>query len=176
VAKGGNQAFTATVSGTGNPAETVTWSVSGGGAGPDISADGILSVATDETAATLTVRATSTVDTAKSGTASVSVTTAQALGDITVGFDYDDITITGSNGINVISKSGAYGPRTLTLSATDYTSVVWYVDGSATGTAGSGGAITINAAGYRVGSHSVTFTGKRDGVPYSQVLPFAVAE
>jgi hypothetical protein len=74
VAKGGTLQFTATVTGTGNPAQTVTWNVSGGKTGTAISMGGILSVASDETAATLTVRATSSADTAKSGTAAVTVT------------------------------------------------------------------------------------------------------
>jgi hypothetical protein len=72
--KGGTQTFTATVSGTNSPAQTVTWSVSGGGTGTSISAGGVLSIATGETATTLTVRATSTEDTTKSGTAVVTVT------------------------------------------------------------------------------------------------------
>jgi hypothetical protein len=54
--------------------------------------------------------------------------------------------------------------------------VVWYVDGNATGIADSGSSITIEAREYRTGSHTVTFTGKRGGVPYARVLPFTVAE
>jgi endo-1,4-beta-xylanase len=73
VAKGGTRTFIATVTGM-NPAQTVTWSVSDGGADTTINADGILSVANDESATALTVRATSTVDTTKSGTATVTVT------------------------------------------------------------------------------------------------------
>jgi hypothetical protein len=94
-----------------------------------------------------------------------------------VGFNYGEIKIDGSDGSNVISKSGADDMLTsLTLSATGYTGVVWYVDGSSTGIQDSGSPITINATEYHVGSHTVTFTGKRDGVPYSQVLPFTVEE
>jgi hypothetical protein len=74
VVKGATATFTATVTGFNSPAQTVTWTVSGGGAGTTISAGGILSVAAGESAATLTVRATSAVDTAKSGTATVTVT------------------------------------------------------------------------------------------------------
>jgi hypothetical protein len=74
VAKGGTQAFIATVSGTNDPAQTVTWSVSGGNADTAISEVGLLSVAANESAASLTVKAISTVDTAKFGTATVTVT------------------------------------------------------------------------------------------------------
>jgi hypothetical protein len=75
VGKGGNQTFTAAVQGTNNPAQTVTWSVEGGGQGTAIGRDsGFLTVAADESAATLTVRAVSVVDASKSGTATVTVT------------------------------------------------------------------------------------------------------
>ncbi|MDR0644404.1 MAG: leucine-rich repeat protein, partial [Treponema sp.] len=73
VVKGGTQQFTATVSGTNNPAQTVTWTVEGGGNGTSINSSGLLSVGADETASTLTVRAASTVDTSKSGTTTVTV-------------------------------------------------------------------------------------------------------
>jgi len=71
VARGGNQNFTAAIFGTNNPPRTVTWTVEGGGTGTSISADGNLTVAANETASTLTVRATSTHDTTRSGTAIV---------------------------------------------------------------------------------------------------------
>jgi hypothetical protein len=76
VAKGGAVQFSAVVAGTGNPSQAVTWTIdsSGGAAGTGISGGGLLSVAAEETAASITVRATSTVDTSKSGTASVTVT------------------------------------------------------------------------------------------------------
>ena len=76
VQTGGTQQFTATVSGTNNPVQTVSWSLSGAEKpGTSISTSGLLTVAADETAATLTVTATSTVDATKSGTATVTVQT-----------------------------------------------------------------------------------------------------
>jgi hypothetical protein len=74
VAKGGTETFTAVVTGTLNPAQTVTWKVEGGIAETTIDVNGKLKVSSDETATELTVRATSTVDTTKSGTATVTVT------------------------------------------------------------------------------------------------------
>jgi len=74
VAKGKTQQFIAIVTGTNNPAQTVNWTVTGGGNGTNISASGYLTIAANETAATLTVKAVSTVDTSKSGTAAVTVT------------------------------------------------------------------------------------------------------
>jgi len=64
--------FTATVSGANNHPTTVTWGVDGV-PGTQITGDGRLTVANDETAATLTVRATSTFDATVSGTATVTV-------------------------------------------------------------------------------------------------------
>lgn len=59
VKQGNTQKFTADVKGTGNFDKTVKWSVIGGGAGTSIAADGTLTVAKDENAKTLKVRATS---------------------------------------------------------------------------------------------------------------------
>jgi len=77
VQKGTTQQFAATVVGTGSPAQTVDWSVEGNDdAATTISSTGLLTVAASETASTLTVKATSTVDHGKSGTATVTVTDA----------------------------------------------------------------------------------------------------
>jgi hypothetical protein len=74
VDQGQTKQFSAVVSGTNSPAQTVTWSiVESVIAGTAINTDGLLTVAAGETATSLTVRATSTVDTGKSGTASVGV-------------------------------------------------------------------------------------------------------
>jgi hypothetical protein len=62
VIKGGTQPFTAVVTGTGSPPQTVTWSiVETTSAGTDISTAGLLTVDAAETATSLTIRATSTV-------------------------------------------------------------------------------------------------------------------
>jgi len=76
VAKGTTQKFTATVTGTNNPAQTVTWSIVQTNSGTTINSSGLLTVATAENLTSLTVKATSTVDTSKSGTAAVTVTAA----------------------------------------------------------------------------------------------------
>jgi hypothetical protein len=74
VQKGAFQYFSATVQGTNNPAQTVTWTIVEtvvGGTG--ITTAGLLTVAEGETAASLTVRATSTADTGKYGEAEVTI-------------------------------------------------------------------------------------------------------
>jgi hypothetical protein len=72
VQKGASQSFMATVNGTNSPDQSVTWSVNST-SGSIISTLGLLNVAAGETAATLTVTATSTVDHTKSGTATVTI-------------------------------------------------------------------------------------------------------
>ena len=74
VAKGGSQVFTATVIGSNSPAQTVTWSVTGNASASTTISGGTLTVGSDETATTLTVKATSTVDNTQSGSATVTVT------------------------------------------------------------------------------------------------------
>jgi hypothetical protein len=78
VAKGGTQQFTAAVAAQGGAAETVAWSVAGGVIGTSISAGGLLTVASDEAAATLKVIATATFDNTKADTAIVTVTEASS--------------------------------------------------------------------------------------------------
>ncbi len=74
VTAGNTQQFRESVTVQNGAAKTVTWSVEGNqSANTKISQAGLLTVAEDETAAILTVRATSTVDVTKSGEASVSV-------------------------------------------------------------------------------------------------------
>lgn len=74
IQKGNTQPFSATVLGTGGPLQTVTWEVSGGTIGTQITSDGALSVALNESSSVLAVTATSTQDISKFGTASVTAT------------------------------------------------------------------------------------------------------
>jgi len=75
VVKGQTQQFTATVEGTNNPVQTVTWKIetTGINAGTTINSAGLLTVAAAETLTSLTVKATSTVDASKSDTAAVGI-------------------------------------------------------------------------------------------------------
>ena len=77
--------FSATVNGTGEFSQEVTWSVSGGvNAGTSISADGLLTVAADETATSLTVTAAASGDSSKSASATVTVTPPAAVTGVSV--------------------------------------------------------------------------------------------
>lgn len=83
MANGGSQAFTATVTGTLDPPQTVTWSVSGNySRNTSISTDGVLTIGDDETATTMMVKATSTFDTGKYARAYVTLSGNVMLGDV----------------------------------------------------------------------------------------------
>ena len=75
VEKGKTQEFTATVSGIGSYDNTVTWSVSGNNSNnTSINDTGLLTVSADETATTLTVRATAKGDSSKYAETTVTIT------------------------------------------------------------------------------------------------------
>jgi uncharacterized repeat protein (TIGR02543 family) len=92
--------------------------------------------------------------------------------NITIGFNYGAITITGDKGTNVIYKNSA-DPDYLILTAVDYTDVKWYVDGKETPER-TGDSITLDAVNYDARKHSITFTGKKNGKLYSQTIAFTV--
>ena len=93
VGKGKTQAFAATVSGTGDFNKTVEWSVIGGHEGTSIDANGKLTVADNETAKTLTVKATAKGDKTKSAEATVTVKESAPVVEATV----TGITVTPKN-------------------------------------------------------------------------------
>lgn len=75
VVKGNSSQFTAAVVNTGFAPKEVIWTVEGGAdAGTVISDNGLLSVSSNETATSLTVKATSSFDSTKSSSAAVTVT------------------------------------------------------------------------------------------------------
>lgn len=73
VQRGENYSLTATVTGTGAFDNTVTWRVEGGSAGTSISSDGVLTVAANETAATLTIKAVVNGDSGKFATKTLEI-------------------------------------------------------------------------------------------------------
>jgi len=73
VTVGTTQQFTAVVNGDDNPPQTVTWTVTGGNDSSITATGGLLTVGLAETAPSLTVKATSTADDTKYGTAIVRV-------------------------------------------------------------------------------------------------------
>lgn len=94
--------FKATVSGTGAFDNTVTWSIIGGSAGTSISSDGVLTVAANEAASTLTIKAVANGDPEKVATKTLEI--------------YSKVTIKqGTNTEDLYKKAG----ETVSLTAID---------------------------------------------------------
>lgn len=147
VPKGTTQQFTANVTGTNSPAQSVTWAVTGGGTGTGIDNGGLLTVAADETAASLTVTATSTVDTNQKGTAAVRVTDGAAHT-----WDGDGSSFTVADGDTITITSTASG----TLAIPDGATV------TITGTVTDSKPVQLNlGAGAKV-NWAASYTGSRD--------------
>ena len=151
-------AFTASIGGDNNPAQTVTWSVdSPKHASTTISSSGVLSVNAAETNSPLTVRATSTVDTTKSGTATVAVITPIVPQEVLVGTwwkhqepSFGDLefkadgALSHTNRISVGPVGGGSGATAYTATADTITIAEW--DGSGDKTAKY--SISLSADGY----------------------------
>ncbi|MCL2462664.1 MAG: hypothetical protein FWF44_08375, partial [Defluviitaleaceae bacterium] len=98
VAAGNTKQFSANVTVANGAATTVSWSVSGGSNSSIDPTSGVLAVGSAETAGTiLTVKATSTADTSKSGTAAVTVTASSGDTRPTVEFTNSNGTYTSYN-------------------------------------------------------------------------------
>ncbi len=154
VEAGETQQFTATVSGTGNYDKGVTWTLSGSNnAGTTISETGLLTVAADETAATLTVTATANGDGITSATAKVTITQPATITNVTV----DPATAT--------VEAGETQQFTAEVEGTgDYNeSVTWTVSGSKNDgtTISTTGVLTV-AAGETAATLTVTATAVGD--------------
>jgi formylglycine-generating enzyme required for sulfatase activity len=154
VVRGGTRTFTATVTGvigTGTPAQTATWTVTGGGAETTISAAGTLAVAAGETADTLTITAVSTADPTKSGTATVTVT------DPSV----ESVTISPSLASMVKGTTQTF-TATVTVTGNLAQTVTWAVTDGGTGTTISDeGELTV-AADEAADTLTVTATSTAD--------------
>ena len=84
VARGGTHTFTATVAGTNNPSQSVTWSVEGWPTGVTISSSGVLTIGAGVTATSVRVRATSTANSSVWEAATVTVTGIPTVTSVTI--------------------------------------------------------------------------------------------
>ena len=153
VEAGKTQQFTATVRGTGDVSEEVTWSVEGSkSAGTTISATGLLTVADGETAKTLTVTATAKGDGTTSGTATVTVTQPATITGVTV------------TPATATVEAGKTQRFTATVIGTGNVSkeVTWTVSGSNAGTTISTTGLLTVAAGETAATLTVTATAVGD--------------
>lgn len=119
VVRDGAYTFKATVTGTGAFDNTVTWSVVGGSAGTSISSDGVLTVAADETASTLTIKAVSNGDGSKFDTKTVDI--------------YSKVTIKQGSGSEDLYKKAGESVQLTAIDAPDgYHFKEWTQTGSGT--------------------------------------------
>ena len=168
VVRGQTQQFSATVSGAGNPAQTVTWTVTGGGTGTSINSSGLLTVAENETATSLTVRATSTVNTYISGTATITVL--QPVPENR--FEYfwvneHDSLVTTSGGVVSIAAGETL---TITAQSTGYIVRQWHLNGVNTGHSEN----TYNFTSTATGRHTVGLFVEKDGRLYNTNITIMV--
>jgi hypothetical protein len=187
VKKGYSGQFTAVVEVSGGASQTVTWSIDEAAtvaAGTSISPAGLLTLDAAETLSALTVRATSTFDTSVSGSADVTV---KEPDDVSVTLSVkDEALVLGGfpAAVPVIYKtgtgawsSGAGKFKTLAITitnASDFSSLEWKVDEVSKGT---GDTLTIDAADYQSGGHSITLLAEdADSVPWSVSKNFMVQD
>lgn len=141
---GGEQQFSANVTGTGAYDQTVTWTVEGAVSdGTTIDQNGLLTVGADETATTLTVRATASGDSTKSGVASVTVETATSPQEFTISFD-------GNGGTDPASRTTVDGRLTSLPASTrsGYDFLGWYTAASGGTRVTTGTVFTADATLY----------------------------
>lgn len=111
--------FKATVSGTGAFDNTVTWSVEGGAAGTSISSDGVLTVAANETASSLTIKAVANGDPEKVATKTLEI--------------YSKVTIKqGTNTEDLYKKAGETVHLTAIAAPSGYHFTCWTKTGEGT--------------------------------------------
>ncbi len=156
VQKGNTQQFGATVVGTGGPLQTVTWQVLGGVSGTQITSGGALSVAANETASMLTVKATSTQDVSKSGNTTVVLT------EIPIPPPVVDSVLV-SPGAATIQKGTVQNFTALVNGSNNpLQTVTWNVSGGAIGTHITGGGALTVAANETAATLTVTATSIQD--------------
>jgi hypothetical protein len=111
-----------------------------------------------------------TVRTDEGGFTTACAVTVAGAGSISVGF-----TDLGAGAFSqesfVIAKSGSPASQTIALAGT-WATVEWRVDGVPQG---NGASLTINAADYAVGGHTLLVTVRKDSVPWTKKLSFTVS-
>lgn len=153
VTGGTTQQFTATVAGTNNPGQGVTWSFSPNTSGASINSSGVFTApAATASQQTFTITATSTVDNTKSGTATVTVPATGA-----PPFTYTGVSVTPSTA-TVVGLATRQFSATVSGTGAFSTTVTWSVDGTGNGTINSSGLYTAPAAGVSARNVAVRAT------------------
>ncbi|MCL2065094.1 MAG: hypothetical protein FWG98_12110 [Candidatus Cloacimonetes bacterium] len=145
--RGGTHQFTAVVNGSNNPSQEVTWLVTGSNSGSTITDEGLLTVSITETAAVINVRATSKVDTGKTGSARV-VITGSIITDV----------IVHPNSISIARGESYIFTATVEGTNNPLQSVIWSVSGGSGGTnITSSGLLTV---AFNETAHSLIVTAR----------------
>jgi hypothetical protein len=167
VAKGGTLQFSAEVAGTGAYSTEVAWTVGGStGAGTAISPDGLLAVAADEAAETLTVTAASTADRAKYGSVTVNVAPAEPSPS---GPSVGSVTVSPADAAVEKGKTLQFSAE-LTGTGAFSTEVAWTLDGAAAaGTAISASGLLAVAADETAETLTITAASTADATKYGRV-------
>ena len=131
IPRNSQQQFKATVSGTGFFSNEVTWSITGGDFGTNISSDGLLSVARANTENTIIVKATSVADPTKYGTATVTLTSATPETPETPGITSVEVT---PNAITIPMDSQKQFTATVIGIGSFSDEVTWSIEGGDYGT------------------------------------------
>jgi hypothetical protein len=97
---------------------------------------------------------------------------------LTIGLNLSrEVTVSGYSGDIVLSRGAGASAESasVTLCASGYDSAAWYIDGDQVSGV-SGDSITLNASGFDVRNHSLTFMGVQGGVVYAKLIPFRVIQ
>jgi uncharacterized protein YjdB len=129
VEQGGSKQLTATVDAVGGAATTVTWTSSN--AKMTVDSAGNVSVAADATPSDYTITATSTVDSSKKGTATITVTAAPAINSVTVSPSTASVVQGGSKQLTASVDAVGGAATTVTWTSSD-DNVVVYSTGNVT--------------------------------------------
>jgi hypothetical protein len=174
IAKGGTLQFTAEVKGSADISQELVWSIAGDHVeGTGITDGGLLTIAAEETALTLTVTAVSAaVESSQSGQAFVTVGDGGA-GNPALAIDQPGPVSIGGNGLDSFVE--------LTVLGEDMESITWVVDGTPVdGTetgytlSEDGASLTVTAGALGPGGHSVTVWAFKDNVPWSLETPVSI--
>lgn len=177
IGQGGTRQFTAEVIGTNNPSQDVTWSIYQDSAnlhmGTEISSIGYLTVASNEPRTTLTIRATSVLNPAIFGSATVTMVNEGA--DITLefaGFNDlgHDLYVTSIPPINILDTT----PVTLSVSgAPPGSAISWHLGGIELSSASSL-SLSPQNPNLAVGVNRITVEVTTGGRTYGRIIEVVV--
>jgi uncharacterized protein YjdB len=119
VVQGGTEQLTATVDVSGGAAQTVTWSSSDSSGNVTVDGNGMVRVAPNTAPGQYTVTATSTVDSSKSGSATITVTAAPVVNSVTVSPTSATVVQGGTEQLTATVDVSGGAAQTVTWSSSD---------------------------------------------------------